>query len=343
MKLLVVTQVIDQNDPVLGFFHTWVSALAPRYEQVTVICLRKGEYALPENVRVYSLGKEQGRQSRSAYVTRFLSLAWKLRTEYDAVFVHMNQEYLLIAGWLWKLLGKHAYLWRNHYAGSWQTDIAAAFCTKVFCTSAHSYTARYRKTILMPVGISLERFHPDPSVPRTPRSILFLARMAPAKHPEVLLSALTILAQKGIAFSASFYGDPLPQDRTFYDALTREVETLGLHGQIQFYAGVPNAETPELYQSHDIFVNCSQSGMFDKTLFEAAACGARVLAASADFALQAGAAFGFDGTPASLAASLESFLEAPPETKAAQQATLHALTAKHTLEALVDQLAQVMR
>ena len=72
----------------------------------------------------------------------------------------MNQEYVLIAGWLWKLLGKRTYLWRNHYAGSWLTDVAAVFCTKVFCTSKHSYTVKYKKTVLMPVGVDTERFTP---------------------------------------------------------------------------------------------------------------------------------------------------------------------------------------
>jgi hypothetical protein len=161
MKLLVVTQTVDSTDPVLGFFHGWILALAQRVESVEVICLFEGEHELPANVRVHSLGKEKEKQSPIVYATRFFALAWNLRDQYDRVFVHMNQEYLLIAGWLWALLRKPAYLWRNHYAGSWLTDCAALFCTKVFCTSKHSYTATYKKTKLMPVGVDLERFVPE--------------------------------------------------------------------------------------------------------------------------------------------------------------------------------------
>ena len=58
MKLLIITQKVDINDDLLGFFHGWIAEFVRQCEQVTVICLQKGEYDLPRNVRVLSLGKE---------------------------------------------------------------------------------------------------------------------------------------------------------------------------------------------------------------------------------------------------------------------------------------------
>ena len=52
--------------------------------------------------------------------------------------------------------------------------------------------------------------------------------------------------------------------------------------------GIPHSQTPNIYRTHKIFVNTSPSGMLDKTIFEAAASGCIVLAASADFADFAG-------------------------------------------------------
>jgi len=43
MKLLIVTQKVDINDDVLGFFHDWIKEFAKNCEKVTVICLGKGE------------------------------------------------------------------------------------------------------------------------------------------------------------------------------------------------------------------------------------------------------------------------------------------------------------
>ncbi len=100
MKLLFVLQGLDLDDPTLSVFHGWVAALAQRSESVIAICLKEGRHDLPENVQVYSLGKEKGSMPTFVYAVRFKWLAWKLRHEYDHVFVHMNQEYILVAGWL---------------------------------------------------------------------------------------------------------------------------------------------------------------------------------------------------------------------------------------------------
>ncbi len=342
MRLLVVTQAVDTEDPVLGFFIAWLFEFAKRFDSLEVISLRKGKNALPDNVRIHSFGERVGSRQAAVssqfgrkirYAWRFLWLAWKLRNEYDAVFVHMNQEYVLIAGWLWKLLGKKVYMWRNHYAGSLATDIAAAFCMKIFCTSKHSYTAKFGKTVFMPVGVDTARFAPDARIARTPRSILFLSRMAPSKRPDMLIEALALIAEDGLDFSATFVGSPLPKDEPYYAALKERVRAHTLQDRILFKPGVPNSETPDLYRAHEIFVNASPSGMFDKTLFEAAASGCMVLAASADFAALAGESAHFDSA-AELAARLKASLGLVPP------ALLAGVAARNSLETLAARLSQ---
>ena len=287
MRLLIVTQVVDSTDPFLGFFHGWLEELSKHFEHIHVICLKEGEHKLPANVTVHSLGKEGG-VSRGKYVFRFLGYVWKLRGEYDTVFVHMNQEYILLAGWLWKLLGKRMYMWRNHYAGGFLTDVAAKFCKKVFCTSKFSYTAKYQKTVLMPLGIDTELFLPDSRPVRTPRSILFFGRFTPAKRPDVLLEALRMISDEKAVFTASFYGTALPQDATYKANLVRRSAGLGFGERVKFFEGVPHAVAPSIFNRHEIYVNLSSSGTYDKTMLEAAACGCVVIAASKDFAALAG-------------------------------------------------------
>lgn len=337
MKLLVVTQSLDLDSPTLSFYHEWVVALAARVESVQVICLFEGRHALPNNVHVHSLGKEQGRRSRFTYAVRFLFLVWRVRHSYDAVFVHMNQEYVLIAGWLWKVLRKPIYLWRNHYAGSWATDIAALFCRTVFCTSKHSYTARYRRTVLMPVGVDVERFSSAAPSTRAPRSLLFFARMAPSKRPDIFVEALGLLLQKGVSFVASVYGSPRSEDVPYYESLMARAESLGLKDRVRFYPGVTNEEAPQVFASHEIFVNCSPSGMFDKTLFEAAASGCVVLARSEDFKEQAGDEFYFD-TSEELAKRLEAVLVMSADERKAAVNRLEEVAQQNSLEVLVERI-----
>lgn len=338
MRLLVVTQAVDRTNPVLGFFHRWLEELAKQYDALEVICLYEGEHDLPQNVRIHSLGKEHGERSKFAYGFTFIHLAFTLRSQYDSVFVHMNQEYLLVAGWLWKLLDKRMYLWRNHYAGSLLTDIASAFCTKVFCTSKYSYTAKYRKTVLMPVGVDTDRFYVNSQVERLPQSILFLGRISPSKHPDLLIEALGILKRESVTFTASIYGSALPQDAAYAAELERRTEELDLAEVVTFYPGIPNSKTPDIYRAHEVFVNASPSGMFDKTLFEAAASGCVVLTSSRDFAQLAGDRYWFaEGDATMLAASLGRTLHARSDT-VQTVSSLAALANEHSLNQLVGRI-----
>jgi len=53
----MLTQVLDRHDQVLSFTHDWVAALAARVERLVVMPVRAGDYDLPDNVIVESLGK----------------------------------------------------------------------------------------------------------------------------------------------------------------------------------------------------------------------------------------------------------------------------------------------
>src|SRR6185437_1384007 len=311
MKLLIFTQVVDQDDLFLGFFHAWIEALSKKFEKITVVCLKEGRHELPPNVHVLSLGKEHG-TSRLTRALRVLRYSYQLRKEYDAVFVHMNQEYILLAGWLWKRLSKKIFMWRNHYAGSSLTDRAASYCEKVFCTSQFSYTAKYANTVLMPVGVDTAIYKRLSDVSRDPRSILFYARLAPSKNPGLLIDALGILHKKGIDFSADFYGTPLPQDKAFADSLLRKVEDMDLGRQVRFLPGRPHEEGPSIFNAYAIFVNASRSGMYDKTLLKAAGCECIVVAASKDLAELVPSRFIFEeGNAKDLAEKLEPLLKMP--------------------------------
>jgi glycosyltransferase involved in cell wall biosynthesis len=272
MRFLILTQKVDKSDPVLGFFHRWIEEFAKRCERVTVICLEKGEYALPPNVSVYSLGKEEG-NGKLGYILNFYTYIWRLRKEYDRVFVHMNQEYVILGGKLWKLWGKKIWLWRNHAKGGLVTRSAVWLSDRVFCTSPDSYTAKFKKTELMPVGIDTDFFFPDPAVPREPQSILFLGRIAPVKRVLEFVDWL-----KGQDFKlATIAGGTRPEDRGYEEEVRRKIEGYGLEHKIRWVGPVGREEARRLYRTHEVYVNFTPPGSFDKTIFEAAACGARLV------------------------------------------------------------------
>ena len=346
MKLLLFTQALDERDSTLSAYHRLVSEIAKNFSEVTAICLKEGEHHLPSNVTVKSLGKESGGSrlmSRLRYVIRFYKYIFS--SDYDAVFVHMNQEYILLGGVFWKLMGKRIYMWRNHHAGSVLTDIAAAFCTKVFCTSKFSYTASYTKTILMPVGIDTDFFKPDESVKRIPRSVLFLGRVSPVKRPDLLIHALADIKASGKDFTATIVGDSLPKDEGYRSSLVESLKTLGLEKNVSIVRGVPNKETANLYRAHDIFVNLSSSGMYDKTIFEAMACGCLVIASNENLRGQIDDMFIFkQGDKEGLEERLGKILDFSIQQKMQESAFLRNLVIEgHSLKLLGTRLSDLIR
>lgn len=266
MKLLILTQAVDRNDPVLGFFHQWLEEFSKRFEKVTVICLRKGEYNLTSNVKVLSLGKEVG-NTKLGYILSFYKYIWQERNNYEAVFVHMNQEYILIAGDIWRVLGKRIYLWRNHPAGSILTRIAMVLSHKVFSTTRDSYVSRVGKTTIMPVGVDTDFYKPDPSIERIHNSVLFLGRISPVKR---VLEFLEWLEQS--PYTATIAGPILEVDKEYGERMKA-----ALTPRVKYIGPVSQEEALRLYQTHEIFVNKTPPGSFDKTIIEAAACGMKLM------------------------------------------------------------------
>jgi glycosyltransferase involved in cell wall biosynthesis len=191
--------------------------------------------------------------------------------------------------------------------------------------------------------VDMHQYKRMPEVPRDPRSILFYARVAPSKNPDVLLQALDILHKKGVDFSADFYGTPLPQDEAFAQGLKQKAEQLGLENSVRFLPGRPHADGPSIFNAYAIFVNTSRSGMYDKTLLEAAACECVVVAASKDFAGLVPADFAFfEGDTKDLAKKLEPLLKLSLLEQQGLGAQMHNIAKAQSLEVLSSYLAKEM-
>ena len=278
MRVLVCTQAVDQDDRALGFFHRWLEEFAKTFDAIEVICLKEGRHVLPQNVRVHSLGKEGGR-SRLKYVWRFFYLIWTLRDEYDVVFVHMNQEYVLMGGIIWRLLGKRVVMWRNHKKGNMLTDIACMLATDVCYTSPESYVSTKSRSLQMPIGIDTEQFHLS-SAPAPFDTVLFLGRLDPVKKPDVFLSAIDILAHEAINCRVDGYGDPTDPEATHVPKVREQILGLEARHALQWHSGISHEQTPDIYRTHAIYVNITPSGSFDKTIGEAMASECVVVAAN---------------------------------------------------------------
>jgi len=260
MRLLIVTQVVDTDDPILGFFARWIEEFAKHCEKVTVVCLRKGKYALPKHVEVISLG--EGHRIRRAF--ELCSISVGRRADYDAVFSHMSPEFVVAAGWLWRLMGKKIGLWYVHKSVTVWLRIAAFFSTYIFTASVETLRLTSSKKIITGHGIDIDLFKPDISIQRGVH-ILSAGRLDTSKRHSLVIDAAK---QAGRALRIAGDGPELEQ-------LKKHAETCGV--DVTFLRGLTQEELQREYCAAAHFIHTSTTGGLDKVVLEAAACDCNVI------------------------------------------------------------------
>lgn len=337
--MLIITQKVDKNDQLLGFFIEWISRFAGKFSKITALCLEKGEFDLPNNVEVLSLGKDRG-SNKFRQLTTFYVLLTTLK--YDAIFVHMNPIWVVLGGLLWRLMGKKIFFWYTSGGVTFKLKLAEKFANVIFTASKESFRLPSKKVIVTGHGIDTNLFKPDPayqlkSLPAY--KLLSVGRIAPVKNYETLIDAAKILKDRGINFSVTMIGEaPLERDQYYEVSIRGKIKKLGLESNFNFIGKVNHKDLPAYYQSHDIFVHLSKTGSVDKTLLEAMACGMKVLSSndSARTFLAGDLLFKEDNL-AELAEKIMAVSKNPVDEKLREY-----IVNNHNLDALISKLNSIM-
>ena len=277
MKLLIVTQTVDETDPILGFFYRWIEEFAKRCESIEVICLQEGKHSLPNHVRVHSLGKEKGVKPSWEYASSFLSKAYTLRARYDVVFVHMNVEYLVLAGVLWKMLGKKTSLWYTHGTVSLRLRVAAIFSDVLFTASPLSLRLSTSKKRVMGHGMDTAAF-PLLSPPQGVVSFITVGRVSAVKRLHILIEVIALLKKQGLATTLTIIGGAVTEsDGAYKKQLEEVVKKERLEREVRFLGSRNKKEIIEEFKKSHVFLHASSTGSLDKAPLEALLCGVPVV------------------------------------------------------------------
>ena len=280
MKLLIITQKVDSDDDVLGFMHAWISEFVKACELVTVICLQQGKYHFPENVKVLSLGKETGK-SRLKYLFNFYRYIRQERKNYEAVFVHMNEIYVIL-GWLcWKLWRKKISLWYAHGHVSFSLKIAAKLADIIFTSTKSGFRLPSKKVQVIGQGIDTNKFrikNYELGITNDKFKIISVGRISPSKDYATLINAIAILTKEYVGMEVNIIGGPATAaDQNYLKEMRQLVKDKNLGQIIKFIGSVANKDLVSYLQTADLFVNMGRTGSLDKAMLEAAACGLPIL------------------------------------------------------------------
>ena len=277
MRLLICTQAIDLDDPILGFFHSWVEKISKSSATTTVVCLFKGRNTLQSQIPILSLGKEMCTTTfRKIYL--FFTYIIRARARYDAVFVHMNKEYVIMGFVLWKLMGKKIVFWYNHPIADWQARLAGMLADEIMYTSPQSYFGRVGKGLKMPVGVDVDVFVPSLNYESGEgQEIGYVGRVSPIKNIEIIIQAFEKCKAKLANVSLSIYGSTPDRDEHYLSNLKEKALKIG---RIRFEGEIEYSHLPQVYNKCWCIVNMTDDGSFDKVIFEAMACGRLVISSN---------------------------------------------------------------
>ncbi len=284
--LLILTQAVDRNHPVLGFFYEWIASFAEQLDTVTVIALSAHAVDLPHNVKVISLGKEKG-AGRAALLWGFIREISKNIRQCDAVFVHMCPIYAIIAAPFARYFHKPLSLWYVHASVTGELRCAEKLVDRIFTASAASFALQSTKVIITGHGINTDNFKPATTLRADHLfRIISIGRISPIKKYETLIEASALLVNRHDMknLQVRIFGDVgHPSQLPYLSSLKSLVKKHSLENHVIFLGPLSHHNVADHYQGSDIAVNCSDTDSLDKSVLEAMACGRLTLTSNRAF------------------------------------------------------------
>lgn len=276
MKLLIITQILDMDDANLGFFHDWVKEFSKKFEKVIVICLKMGKHELPKNVEVFSLGKEDG-ESRIKYIFKFYNYIFKLINNYDSVFVHMNQIYVILGGLIWRVFNKKIGLWYAHGSTTFSLRLATFFTNIIFTSTDEGFRIKTYKKEIVGQGIKLESFPAKDTYENI--GMVSVGRISRSKDYLTLIKAIALLGpdQENLIM-VKIVGDTMTdEDNNYLRELRFEIKKNNLGQFFNFTGPVSYSNISKCVSGAKIFISTSLTGSLDKAIIEAMSVGLPVI------------------------------------------------------------------
>lgn len=287
MRLLLFNLATDEDDPILGFTTRWIRALAARVDFIHVITMRMGKLDLPDNVRVYSVGKERGyRKARRVF--EFYRILGRILREHtiDVCFSHMIPIFTVLAAPALKIKRIPIITWYAHSKVTRTLKVAHRLSDQMVSSLSTAYPYKHDKLIQVGQGIDTSLFFPDAGITREDRPvILCVGRLSPVKDHPTLIKAAGLLRQVwGGPFRVVILGSAATaRDHEYVHSLHQQVRDRDLEGIVSFEPAVPLKQLPAWYRRASVYVNMTPTGSGDKVAWEAMGCGVLCIVANEGF------------------------------------------------------------
>jgi glycosyltransferase involved in cell wall biosynthesis len=286
LRLLMFNLMTDASDPVLGFTTAWIRELAKHCKTIDVITMYQGELDVPDNVRVFSAGRERGLSKPIRVLNFYRHLVSLLFTRrYDVCFAHMMPLFAGLAGPLLAARGIRTVLWYTHRQKSTQLKWGLKLSWRAVSAVSTSFPYETPKLRVIGHGINTDFYAPtrqgyQPQPIEGHPVIIQVARLASIKHQETTLRAVAQTQAHLILVGDVQAGYP----KEYKHDLEAMAQTLNMAHRITFTGDLNATAVRDGFQQSAIAVNMSPVGLFDKSALESMACGVPTIVCNPEFA-----------------------------------------------------------
>lgn len=327
MRILFLTQVVDEDHPALAQTIDMIGALARRCEGVAVLCDSVGRHSLPDGVRLRTFAAPSRIGRGLAFERALAAEVLPRRRRPDAVLAHMVPLFLLLAAPLCRPYRIPLALWYTHWHADRSLRLATRAASVVFSVDSSSFPLVTPKLVPTGHAIDVDRYRtaapPRREGPRL--RLLALGRMTPWKGYTTMLRALELAVAQGLDAELEIRGPALNEGERAHLAELRALVAASevLRERVRLEPPLPRDAVPGLLQGADALLSATQpegGETVDKVVLEAAAAGIPVLSSNAGLdGLLAGTGLPLRfarGDAAGLARSLVALAAASGETRA---------------------------
>jgi glycosyltransferase involved in cell wall biosynthesis len=287
MRVLMLTQAYDPDDPLLGFVDSWVRALACRVSRLDIVCLRSTSTNPPPQVAVWPVGS-RGDGSQWRRLLDFQRRTLHLARTADIVFVHMIPRFVLAAGPAAIVHRRPIVLWYVHRAQSLELRAATALSRFVATAVPETFPFPTSKLRVLGHGVDSVWTALEAVVPPTPL-VVFVGRLMPVKHQATLVRALALLSATRPDVQAVLVGGvPRGESEGYRQSLVELAGGLGISDRVTLAGPMTHAGIRDLLARASVAVNLSPPGLFDKAALESMMAGLPTIVASRSFDLLIG-------------------------------------------------------
>lgn len=282
MRVLLINFVMDRRSPVLAWQHEVATRLAARCERLAILTERIGHCELPDNVEVRRVPRILTTPLRVLGARWLMNVpvwSWCARERFDAVFVHMNADWVYRLEPCWRRFGLPVLLWYAHGTVTDRLRRAHERAACVITSSPEGFRIPSAKVRVIGQGVDTDVFTPPASRPDDP-TIVAVGRVSRRKSIDLMLETVAWLEAQApeYAFTLRIVGPTLTRDDHAYAAeLVSAVRRRGLAHRVSFEGPRPMGELPGIYGSAFLHLNLSETGSMDKTIIESLACGCPTL------------------------------------------------------------------